>query len=347
MMRALFLLVALLGTSGCFTTGYLLQAAGGQYELVHSARSLKSVVKDPATPPRIKALLVKVPSIKRYGLQRGLKPTENYSDYVDLHRSAAVYVVQGCHPLKFESRRWQFPIVGTVPYLGFFDEKNARRYAEELGKEEHLDVTVRTAGAYSTLGWFRDPVLSTMIPEGADALGELVNVILHESVHATVYVTDQTAFDESFASFVADHLTREYLLTLVGSDAPETKAYFDGEERGARFVAALRIAHEDLTQLYASSLSDDEKLAKKTERYAALQRQLGTRRAYNNADLAGVRTYDSGRAAFERLRVRCHNWWRVIDAVRSLKATDFKEPQQAQFDDVIDSLADRACPLGQ
>lgn len=346
-MRAALWLVTALSASGCFTTGYLLQAAGGQYELVHSARSLKSVVRDPTTPPRIKALLVKVPSIKRYGHQRGLQPTENYEDYVDLHRSAAVYVVQACHPLRFAPKRWSFPIVGSVPYLGFFDEQNARRYADELAKDGGLDVTVRTAGAYSTLGWFRDPVLSTMIPDGADALGELVNVILHESVHATVYVNDQSAFDESFASFVADHLTRDYLLTLVGADAPETKAYFESEERGARFVAALRIAHDDLERLFASELTDAEKLAKKAERYAALQKQLGTRRTYNNADLAGVRTYDSGRAAFERLLVRCHNWWRVISAVRSLTAADFKEPQQAQFDQVIDALAERECPAGR
>ncbi|MFT3713515.1 MAG: aminopeptidase [Archangium sp.] len=339
-MRALALLCVCLGSSGC----YLLQAAGGQYELIHSARSLKSVVKDPATNPRVKALLVKVPGIKHYGQQRGLRPTENYSDYVDLHRSAAVYVVQGCEPLKFSPRRWTFPIVGSVPYLGYFDEQNARRFAADLAKDEQIDVTVRTASAYSTLGWFKDPVLSTMIPEGPDALGELVNVILHESVHATVYVEDQSSFDESFASFVADHLTRDYLLTMLGPDAPETKAYFEGEEHGARYLAALRIAHDELQQLFESNeLSREEKLERKEARYVALQKQLGTRRKFNNADLAGIRTYDSGRAAFERLLVRCHSWWRVLAAVRSLKPGDFEQPQQPQFDAVIDALADRAC----
>jgi predicted aminopeptidase len=339
-MKTLALLLVAVACNGC----YLLQAAGGQYELIHSARSLRSVQQDPATPPRVKALLAKVPGIKRYGQQRGLRPTQNYTDYVDLRRSAAVYVVQGSDVLKFSPRRWTFPIVGSVPYLGWFDEGAARRFAADLEKEEQLDVTVRTAGAYSTLGWFRDPVLSTMIPEGPDALGELVNVILHESVHATVYVENQSAFDESFASFVADHLTRDYLRAMLGPDAPETKAYLEGEERGARFMAALRIAHQDLKQLYESDASREEKLAKKAERYEALQKQLGTRRRYNNADLVGIRTYDSGRAAFERLLVRCHSWWRVLSAVGSLKEGDFAQPQQSEFDGVIDALAARACP---
>jgi predicted aminopeptidase len=338
-MRACVLALASMLLSGC----YLLQAAGGQYELIHSARSLKSVVRDPATSPRVKELLLQVPGIKHYGQQRGLRPTQNYDHYVDLHRSAAVYVVQACAPLEFTPRRWTFPIVGSVPYLGYFDEQAARRFASELEKDEQLDVTVRTASAYSTLGWFRDPVLSTMIPEGPDALGELVNVILHESVHATVYVEDQSAFDESLASFVADHLTRDYLLTRLGPDAPETKAWFEGEERGARYLAALRIAHEDLKAVYASNASREEKLAQKEARYLALQKQLGARRKYNNADLAGIRTYDSGRAAFERLLARCHSWWRVLAAVRALKPGDFSEPQQREFDAVIDALADREC----
>jgi len=337
-------LLVLVSTSGCFTTGYLLQAAGGQYDLVHRARSLRSVTADPTTPPRLRSLLSKVPAIKRFGQQHGLTPTANYETWVDLQRDAAVYVVQGCAELEFTPRRWSFPIVGTVPYLGFFDLPSARRYATELGTEEKIDVTVRTASAYSTLGWFRDPVLSTMIPEGPEALGELINVILHESVHATLYLADQSAFDESLASFVADALTIELLRARFGSDSPEARAYFEADARGARFVAAMRSAHQDLDALYKSAESAETKRAKKKERLDALQQELGTKRRLNNADLVGVRTYDSGHAAFERLRAACGSWWKVLDAVRTLGPTDFERPQQAEFDQVIDALRDRACP---
>lgn len=343
-MRAALALVVLLSTSGCFTTRYLLQAAGGQYELIHKARSLSSVREDPTTSPRVKALLSKVPAIKRWGQLHGLTPTKNYETWVDLRRSAAVYVVQGCAPLKFEPRRWTFPIAGTVPYLGFFDEANARAYAKQLGEEEALDVTVRTAGAYSTLGWFHDAVLSTMVPEGPEAFGELANVILHESVHATLYLPGQSAFNESLASFVADELTWDLVVGRGGLSSPEVKAWLASEERSARFVAELRRAHDELDALYRGPLSDEEKLQKKNARLDALQQTLRLKRRYNNADLAGVRTYDSGHDAFARLKRACGTWPRFLDAVRTLKPSDFAEPQQAHFDPVIDALAARACP---
>jgi len=167
-MRWLLLLVTMALGSGCFTTGYLLQAASGQYELLHVARPLSVVREDPAVPPRIRALLSKVPAIKRYGQLNGLTPTGNYERYAELHRPAAVRVVQGCKSLAFEPKRWAFPLVGTVPYPGFFNPEAARAFAAELAKQEgDLDVTVRTASAYSTLGWFKDPVLSTMMPVNA------------------------------------------------------------------------------------------------------------------------------------------------------------------------------------
>ncbi len=343
-MRWLLLPVILVAESGCFTTRYLLQAAGGQYELVHVARPLWLVQDDSSVPVRVRALLAKVPAIKRYGQLNGLTPTGNYQRYADLQRPAAVWVVQGCDSLAFEPRRWEFPIVGSVPYLGFFAEQSARAFAAELSKDEPgLDVTVRTAAAYSTLGWFKDPVLSTMIPEGPEAFGELANVILHESVHATVYVKNQSAFDESLASFIADELTWMLVVGRAGRSSAEAKAWIEGEERGARFVKELHEAYEDLDAIYRSPRSDDEKRALKETRLTALQQSLGLRRRFNNADLAGSRTYDTGRPAFERLRKACGGLPRFLEAVKTLDEDDFSQPQQQQFDAVIDALAGRAC----
>src|SRR5205814_2292022 len=98
----------------------------------------------------------------------------------------AVWVVSACEPLRFHSKEWGFLFVGSFPYLGWFDLENARRFRDEL-RAEGWDADLRGAAAYSTLGYFRDAVLSSMIPEGDEALGELVNVVLHESVHATLY----------------------------------------------------------------------------------------------------------------------------------------------------------------
>ena len=343
-MRWPFLRVTLVSASGCFATGYVLQAAGGQLELIHTARPLSVVQEDSSVPLRVRELLAKVPAIKRYGQLNGLTPTGNYSRYSDLHRSAAVWVVQGCNELAFEPRRWKFPIVGTVPYLGFFSEKAARGFAEDLAKEEpHLDITVRTASAYSTLGWFKDPVLSTMIPEGPEAFGELANVILHESVHATVYVKNQSAFDESLASFIADELTWLLVVGRAGIESKEAKAWIAGEERGVRFVKDLHVAYEDLDAIYKSNRGDDEKRALKNARLDRLQQELGLRRRFNNANLAGFKTYDTGGPAFARLRKACGGLPKFLEAVKSLTEEDFPEPQMQDFAPVLDALAARKC----
>lgn len=345
MTRAVVLLSVALAGSGCFSTRYLLQAASGQYQLIHLARPLEKVIDDPKADPNVRALLRKVPALKRFAEASGLKAIASYTQYVDLKRPAAVWVVQACAPLSFSVRRWQFPIVGSVPYLGFFDRAAARAYARELEQAEALDVTVRTASAYSTLGWFKDPVLSTMIPEGELALGELANVILHESVHATVYVADQSAFDESLASFVADGLTPELLLRF-GRDAPVKKAWDEAQERSARFGLALRRTHDALAALYASTATDPRKREEKARLLAELKETLGLERALNNADLAGVRTYDTGAEAFERLRSACASWPRMLQALGTLRPEDFAEPQQQHFEGVLDALTARACPKG-
>jgi predicted aminopeptidase len=248
-------------------------------------------------------------------------------------------VVQACHPLKFEPKRWSFPIVGTVPYLGFFDEAAARAYAKQIEEEEHLDVDVRGASAYSTLGWFKDPVLSSMIGDGPDALGWLVNTVLHESVHATLYIPGQSSLNESLASFVADKLVVEWLSAHLGPQSKELKSYTEAAASGAERVARLHRAYEELDAVYRSGASDDEKRARKAELLAALKADLKGRRELNNASLAGFRTYDTGGPAFERLLQRSGGDLVVfLDALKKLDAKSFPEPQMEDFSSVVDAL---------
>jgi len=338
-MRALGLATLLLAASGCFTARYLAQAATGQVSLIARSRPLSSVVKDPETPPRVQRLLSLVPEMKAFGESRGLKPTDNYGRYSDLNRPAAVWVVQACRPLAFEPKRWSFPIAGTVPYLGFFDERAARAYAEDLRRSEDLDVDVRGAGAYSTLGWFRDPVLSTMIGDGADALGWLANTVLHESVHATLYIPGQSSFNESLASFVADKLTAVWLSSPGVAKAGELQAYTEAHAAGARRVRRLHRAYEELDAVYESQASDAEKQARKGELLAELKAELKTKRDYNNATLAGYRTYDTGGPAFERLLERSGgDLAALLEAVKTLEPSSFPQPQMEDFSPVIDAL---------
>ena len=329
-------------SSGCFTAGYLAQAAHGEWELLHGARPLREVVESRDTPAHVRELLARVDGIKAWGQGQGLKPTRNYDRYVDLHRPVAVWVVQACAPLSFDVQRWSFPLVGSVPYLGFFDEPAARRFADSPATTD-LDVDVRTASAYSTLGWFRDPVLSTMLGTGDEALGDLVDVVLNESVHATLYVPGQSAFDESLASFVSERLTKAWLIEHRGEDAKETKAWLASEAWHQERVARLHQTWVALDALYHSHESDDAKRAGKAHILGVTRVELKLKRPLNNAALAGYETYGTGRAAFERLFASCGSWPAMFRALASLSPTDFATPQQEAFDDVLDGLVLRGC----
>jgi predicted aminopeptidase len=342
--RSLILAAAAFLSQSCFSGRYLAQAARGQFEIVSAARPITDVIADHDVPAKVRRLLAAVDTIKSYGRAHGLRPTASYERYADLRRPAAVWVVQGCAPLSFDVKRWAFPAVGSVPYLGFFREDAARHYAETLAAQEALDVDVRTASAFSTLGWFHDPVLSTMIESGDEALGHLANVVLHESVHATLYVKDQSAFNESLASFVADRLTASWLESAVGRDAPEARAWIAGQARDRARVARLHRTYVELDGVFRSASDEAAKRAEKARILAEAQSELRLRRPLNNAVLAGYRTYDTGIPAFERLLAACSGSWpRLFRTLGALADSGFVRPQEEEFDAEIDRVTHGGC----
>ena len=314
--------------SGCGSLSYLIQAGTGQMALIQHARPISEVLKDERTSPRIRKLLSQIPEIKKYGESNGLKPTSNYVDYVKLDRTAAVWVVSACDALEFKSKEWNFPVVGSFPYLGWFNLESAKKYAEEV-KQEGWDVDLRGAGAYSTLGWFRDSVLSTMIPEGDEALGDLVNVVLHESVHASLYIKGQSYFNESLASFVADELTPVYLEKLTGKSSPELLSYLTGEERSQRIHKRMHEVYGDLSRLYASSASAQDKFKQKNSILLKVKEELQFKREINNATIIQFKTYDTGKEDFKRLLNQCDSKWvRFMDVLKKLDSHSFSKGQQ-------------------
>ncbi|MBK8258663.1 MAG: aminopeptidase [Polyangiaceae bacterium] len=325
---------------GCGAPGYLFQAAQGQLDLMCRARPIERAIDDENTPPRVRKLLSVVPSIKRFGTGYGLSPTSSYETYVALGRSRVVYVTTASDPLAFKPRKWRFPIVGTVPYLGWFDLEDARRYADDLAAEG-LDVDVRGATAYSTLGWFRDPVLSSMLGDGPTTLPGLVDVVLHESVHATLYIPGQSTFNESLAEYVSDGLTEEYLREegLIA----ELIAYRQSRVESAKRRRRMHDAYKELESLYASSKTKEEKLEEKKKILTALKEELGWKRTLNNATLLESRTYGSESPAFATLFERCGTWERFWKAMRELEPEWFAGDQSARFESVLVKAGEKSC----
>lgn len=328
-----------MGLSSCATTAYLWQAGKGQFAISNRARPLETVKKDPRTSPEIRALLSQVPDIKRFAESRGLRATRNYEEYVALDREASNWVVTASEELAFRPKVWSFPIVGSFNYLGWFDLGQARAAAEELRKEG-WDVDVRGARAYSTLGWFRDPILSTMIEEGEFALPALAEVLFHESTHATVYVKDQLPFNESLAEFAASRLLQEYF-SVDPARAHAKEAWRIREERGVVREARFRAAYQELSALYSSSVSPEEKRVKKREILGRLEKEVVSKRPITNATLIQFQTYSADPVGFAHVFQSCgEDWARFWRAMRTVGKESFERTQQEDLAALLQRLRD-------
>ena len=323
-MRALLLL---LGLSGCLYTRYVAQAAHGQFELLGKSKPIDAVIRDPDTPLRVALQLAEIPAIKQYGRRYGLKIRKNYERYSPLGRPAAVWFTAAADPVAFKPRKWCFPIVGCFAGLGWFDEQEAIEFKQEL-EAQGYDAIVRPASAYSTGGWFPDPVLSTMLGGGDDALPELFNVIIHESVHATVLINDEPFFNESLASFIADTLTDAWIAERFGPGSPEHVAWTLGQALHLPRVARLLSAYKALKAVYESKRTRAQKLADKTKIIDELVVDLKLRRRPNNASLTEVRVYNGGAEPLIVAHRACGDLRALIEAAKTLRRGDFAKPLQ-------------------
>jgi predicted aminopeptidase len=340
------LAVALLALApGCLMTRYLAQAAHGQLELLGKARPIEQVVRDPNTPARTAAMLAEIPAIKQYGRSYGLTIVRNYATYSALGRPAAVWFVGAADPVAFKPLRWCFPIVGCFAGLGWFDEDDGVTHKLELEREGY-DVVIRPASAYSTGGWFPDPVLSTMLGGGDDALPGLANVILHESVHATVLVPDEPFFNESFASYVADALTDHWIDMRFGPGSPEDLAWTLGQAIRLPRTARLLDAYDQLKQLYDGRQARDKKLAAKTKIIDELVADLHLRRRPNNATLTETRVYNGGLAPIAEAHRACGDVRLLVNAGKTLTRADFARTLQDDLTPIGKRLAERCKAAG-
>ena len=323
---------ATLALTGCASAGYYAQSITGHLGLMLSARPIEAVLAEPETGPRLAARLRTAVDIRDFASAAlGLPANASYRRYAALDRRYVVWNVVAAPELSLAPRRWCFPFAGCLSYRGYFSESDAAAFAAGLASEG-WDVTVAGVRAYSTLGWFDDPLSSAMVEQPAYSLAGLV---FHELAHQRLYVPGDTEFNESFAVVVERAGVRRWIEAAGRSDL--TERYRIAAERRAAFLALVRDARRDLEAVYASSRSDAQKRAAKAERigrlrarYAALR--SGWRggpsydgwfeRGVNNAALALVATYDQWVPALEALLARSGGdlevFYRTCDALAEL-----------------------------
>jgi predicted aminopeptidase len=183
-----------------------------------------------------------------------------------------------------------------------------------------------------------------MISEGDEALGDLVNVVLHESVHVTYYLSGQAYFNESIASFVAEKLTPEYLTRYQGPESGELRAYLKAEEEGNQREQVLYRGYQDLKKVYASDLSPEKKLEEKARIFTELKAKSGIKREINNASLIQFRTYGVGRPEYETLFRACgKDWGRFWGAIRKITEKSFSKSHEENLAPVLLPIAREGC----
>jgi predicted aminopeptidase len=316
--QALLLPLALL-LAQCSTTRFYTQAAAGQWEIQRKARPIPEVLADPATPAPLKKKLELIQEIRAYAETTLRLPAKNqYHRYTDLQREHLVWVVFAAPEFSLEPHTWRYPFLGKLSYRGWFREKDATALASNL-RVRDLDVFIAHVDAYSTLGLFSDPVLSTFIDRPERDLAEL---LFHELTHQRLYLPGDTDFNEALATAVGRHATRRW---LTETGRTQELAAYDREDRIlTAFLAELETTRTALEKTYAqATLTDEEKRRAKATAFQQLRQRAermnrrfgGTLKIdkwfaqpVNNARLNAIATYHHLVPAFQHhLQARCQN----------------------------------------
>lgn len=299
---------------GC-NLGYYSQAIGGHLEIQRKSRPISELLADKGTPESLNRQLAAFVSLRRFAHKQLLLPDQgSYQDYADLGRPFVTWMLIATPEFSLEPKPWCFPLVGCLPYQGFFKETDAQEQARLL-KAQGMDVKLAGSPAYSSLGWFKDPLLNTML-RAKDI--QLAETLFHELAHQRLYFKDDTAFNEAFASAVAEHGVGLWL--RESGRIQELSEYHKNQQRSADFRKLTQATRRQLEQLYTRQMAPEAMRQQK----AAIFRQMQTgyqqlkkewngyggydnfmAQELNNAHLALVSTYQALVPDFQRLLESC------------------------------------------
>ena len=336
--RAGFFCVVAALMGGCAQLGYFAQAAHGQFALLSEAKPIDDWLANPEVEGTLKDKLTKVKEIRAFAARElGLPDNGSYTTYADLKRPFVMWNVVAAPELSLEPMEWCFPVAGCVNYRGYYDKADAQVYAAELRAAQY-DVDVSGVPAYSTLGWFNDPVLSTFIkyPDG-----ELARLVFHELAHQVVYVPGDSTFNESFAVAVEEAGVERWMARYGDDRTRKAYAAFEGRKRD--FLALLLKHRKALEATYGSDAADAQKRQQKMQIFQALKAEYQVLKAswggyggydrwfaepLSNAHLSAIATYHDFVPGFRALLAQKKNMGQFYDAVRQLSVMDKEQRQQ-------------------
>jgi len=321
---------------GCASPLYYLQAIQGQADIYAKSRPVSDWLADPATPPETRRHLVLAQQLREFASRELLLPdNQSYRSYADLKRPYALWNAFAAPELSMTAKQWCFVVAGCVPYRGYFVKNKADKYAATL-KQEGYDVYVGGVKAYSTLGWFDDPLLNTFINRGE---AEFAGLLFHELAHQKLYVKGDSSFNESFATAVEIEGVKRWFQRNGAIEAAET--YIEKIQRRDEFATLVEKYRSRLSEIYQSSSSAAEKRAAKAQTFTDLRRDYGSLKIkwggyaafdswfaqdLNNAHLAAIGVYSRYVTAFQAL-IREHGgdfaaFYRAVEEMTRLPKAD-------------------------
>ncbi|MGI9229633.1 MAG: aminopeptidase [Gammaproteobacteria bacterium] len=298
--RAVFIGGLALSAGACSHLYYYKQSVSGHLQILAAGKPVSQSLDDPAVAPELKRQLLLIRRSVAFAREELLLETaDSYSEYADIQRPYVVWNVFAAPRLSLQPRQWCFLIVGCLPYKGFFARRDARRLADKL-RQKNYDVYLGGVTAYSTLGWFTDPILNTMLRNDDR---DLVKLIIHELVHQNIYLKNDTDLNEAVAETIA-------LIALSRWDKTEPTIYRGLQQHNQDFqeqiIELILAARDELEAIYNSDMNEQTKLQNKKQilqqlqtAYTNLKQQHPDNTAYdswfandlNNAKIASVSTY--------------------------------------------------------
>ena len=320
-----FALLVILILSGCEHIDYLSQAAWGQFNLIHKRQSINKIITNKKTPIKLKNQLLLAKKVLSFAERElDLPVGKTYGTYVDINRDYVVWNVITTPSLSLKPIQTCYFMVGCHNYRGYFNQADAIKKAQAL-KEQGHDVYVGGVRAYSTLGWFNDPLLSTFI---FDTERQLVELIIHELVHKKRFIQNDTAFNESLATAVS------YIGLSLWQSQPDPFIYINQDQQ--YFTRLLRQTALALDKLYKSDLNELQKRHQKESILSATYTHfieltkkglIGTQydnyiKTLNNAKLSAVMDYHQFVPAFIKLKNDVDSWDAFYKAIDELAKLD-------------------------
>ncbi|HEX8694642.1 MAG TPA: aminopeptidase [Longimicrobium sp.] len=338
------ILLALLpaALSAC-SPGYVLRATWEEAKILQRRTPIARVIADPRTDEATRAKLALVLEARAYAADSlGLRAGKSYTLFSRVESDTLALVLSAAYRDRFQARTWWFPVVGRVPYKGFFEEDDARREVRRL-EAQGFDTYLRPTAAFSTLGWFNDPLLSTLLRYDEVSLA---NTVIHELFHNTFYAPGQAAFNESLANFVGG---RGAIAFFCGRDGPESPACRRASEEwddDLLFGAFLSGLVRDLEALYGrADLTSEQKVAMREDVFAAAKERYARdvrprlevtnfdrflNDQLNNATLISRRLYYDRLDLFERVfRARGGDLKRAMDDIVAAARSKKDDPYAA------------------